>query len=243
IEGNYLVIISYQADAKSVVTLKRANETFTLNVTSYDADRIISYKYQATSKISFRFSHDEREFQPDILIEELQRCAVYEDDSEGEWEIVSDLNIVSFNGQTPKSVFDAQDKPLCRTGIKAIITDTLPDGETVVQEMTFGDVLIAVKGDTTLSGMVQADDAAKILVYAAEYGSGQDARLYDSDDDIMEQFVRFLGNVDADSDINAEDAAYILIYAAQQGSGSTPDWDEITHTTDTRMIDIKLETK
>ena len=236
IEGNYLVIVSYQADAKATVTLKNTNETFILNVTSYDADKIVSYKYQATNKILFRFSHDETEFQPDILIEELQRCAVYDDNSEGEWETVTDLNIVSFNGQTPKSVFDSQDEPMCRIGITAVITAVLPNGKTDIQEITVGDVLIAVKGDANIDGLVNAKDAAKVLVYAADQGAGKTPHLYDGDDTVLELFSVFLANVNGDSSLNARDAAYILIYSAEQGAGKTPNWDKITST-----VNIKSE--
>ena len=228
-------------DAEGSILVRNTNtgELTRIYFTSESGKTVVSYKYQATNETLFRFSHDETEFQPDMLIEELQRCAVYDDDSEGEWETVDDLSIVSFNGQTPKSVFDSQNEPMCRTGVTAVVTDILPNGETAVQEITVGDVLIAIKGDTNIDGEVNAVDASEILIYAAEQGAGNTSpQLYNGDDAVTEQFVQFLADVNDNSNIDSEDAAYILTYAAQQGTGQEPDWNEITHT-----VDVKLDEK
>ena len=90
---------------------------------------------------------------------------------------------------------------------------------------------IAHKGDVNLDGVVNAKDAALILVYAADAGAGNDAFLTESHDDTEEQFAYFLADIDGEgkenSPLNAMDAARILIYAAMQGSGNQPDWNEI----------------
>ena len=91
---------------------------------------------------------------------------------------------------------------------------------------------IAHKGDVNLDGVVNAKDAALILVYAADAGAGNDAFLTESHDDTEEQFAYFLADIDGEgkenSPLNAMDAAKILIYAAMQGSGNQPDWNEIS---------------
>lgn len=91
---------------------------------------------------------------------------------------------------------------------------------------------IAHKGDVNFDGVVNAKDAALILVYAADAGAGNEPFLTESHDDIEEQFAYFLGDIDGEgaegSHLNAMDAAKILIYAAMQGSGNQPDWNKIS---------------
>jgi hypothetical protein len=112
-----------------------------------------------------------------------------------------------------------------------------------------------VKGDTTLNGITDAEDAAKVLIYAAEDGAGIETRICQMDTsemedlgitglavDEMEDFVYFLSDVTGESEdhgktsnipdetgkspLDAEDAAKILIYAADAGIGEE-DWYKI----------------
>ncbi|MBP0974277.1 MAG: chitobiase/beta-hexosaminidase C-terminal domain-containing protein, partial [Oscillospiraceae bacterium] len=68
------------------------------------------------------------------------------------------------------------------------------------------------KGDVNCDGVVNASDAAKILIYAAEIGAGHTPMLPDED-------WFFRGDYNSDGDVNATDAARVLIYAAEQGAG------------------------
>ena len=68
-------------------------------------------------------------------------------------------------------------------------------------------------GDVNLDGMINAVDAAHILVASAEVGSGNESGL------TAEQTA--LADVNEDGTFNAVDAAIILCYAAAVGSGYT----------------------
>ena len=88
---------------------------------------------------------------------------------------------------------------------------------------------IGLRGDVDLDGAVTASDAARILIFSARKGAGEEAHIADTEDDA---FAQFLGDVNGSSDaqeLNASDAACVLIYAAVTGSGQTPDWEKILH--------------
>ena len=90
---------------------------------------------------------------------------------------------------------------------------------------------IGCRGDVDLDGAVTASDAARILIFAAQQGAGEEASLADAEN---ENFAEFLGDVNGNGvsgELNASDAACVLIYAAINGSGRTPDWQEILHPT------------
>lgn len=92
---------------------------------------------------------------------------------------------------------------------------------------------IGKRGDADGNGIVDAADAAKILVYAAAKGSGE-ARMTNGTD-TEEAFALFLADVSENApdaktgmhDPDASDAAMILQYAAIDGSGAVPDWGQI----------------
>ena len=74
-------------------------------------------------------------------------------------------------------------------------------------------------GDLNQDHNIDAEDAAKILLAAANMGAGKSSGLSPE----LEQAA----DVNHDRDINAEDAAVILVYAAGTGSGQiTADFDE-----------------
>ena len=66
-------------------------------------------------------------------------------------------------------------------------------------------------GDANLDGFVNAVDAAEVLIYAAQLGSGE----------TPENGVQWKSRIDFDNDgrVNASDASYILELAAKLGSG------------------------
>lgn len=86
---------------------------------------------------------------------------------------------------------------------------------------------VGLKGDANRDGKVNALDAALVLVYAANSGSGGQASLTGEDDPVAEQFAYFLADTDGSS-LNAADAARILTYAALAGSGQDADWDKLS---------------
>jgi len=98
---------------------------------------------------------------------------------------------------------------------KFVTVTTGTDGTETVEEAkaVTGTVYIGVKGDTNLSGFVQADDGAAVLVYAANFGAGNEAKIYEEDAQViadlsltelevktMEDFVYFLADVNGESE-------------------------------------------
>ncbi|MCR4646076.1 MAG: leucine-rich repeat protein [Oscillospiraceae bacterium] len=75
------------------------------------------------------------------------------------------------------------------------------------------DPVHALLGDVNEDGIVNASDAALILIAAASIGAGEDSGLTESQ--------MAAANVNGDSAINASDAAVVLIYAAAVGAGNT----------------------
>jgi len=77
-----------------------------------------------------------------------------------------------------------------------------------VYDIDFGNTVLY--GDADNNQMIDAADAAKILIYAAESGSGQNPEIPD------EEFL-LRSDYNQDGEINAVDAADILVYAAENG--------------------------
>ena len=86
---------------------------------------------------------------------------------------------------------------------------------------------VSQKGDANLDSVVDAKDAAAILVFAAERGAGRTPYLVSETDAAREQLAQMLADVDASEAIDAGDASFVLIYAALRGSGEEADWDAI----------------
>ncbi|GEM_PF-5021651 len=86
---------------------------------------------------------------------------------------------------------------------------------------------IGLKGDANEDGSVNSEDAALVLRYAADKGSGSDAAVTGTPGTEEEDFALFLADTDENSAVNAQDAARILQYAARKGSGENPDWNDI----------------
>ncbi len=80
-------------------------------------------------------------------------------------------------------------------------------------------------GDAMDDGTVDAGDAAQVLIFAADAGSGSTPSL--SADLNNEMRLRRQADVNGDASIDASDAAAILQYAAALGSGQEVTWNEI----------------
>ncbi len=76
---------------------------------------------------------------------------------------------------------------------------------------TVYEICFELCGDADNNRVINAADAAKILVYAAQVGSGENPELPD------ENFL-LRGDYHPDGEVNALDAADILVYAAEQGA-------------------------
>ena len=97
--------------------------------------------------------------------------------------------------------------------------DTLYDGSPMVT----GDVYIGVKGDTDLNGTINAYDASKDLVYAADFGAGLDPKILTVTSDMitaiqaegeesataLENFVYFLSDVTDESEDHGETSSIL----------------------------------
>ncbi len=70
-------------------------------------------------------------------------------------------------------------------------------------------------GDPNADGEVTAEDAADLLITAAEIGTGASIKATSAED------------VNADGSVSADDAAAVLCYAAAQGSGNPLSWVDI----------------
>ncbi len=167
----------------------------------------------------FYFSHDAEVFDASDLIESVTRYAIYSDGSmEENGETLADLSMISIDS-APYMLYT---EGTFTYEIELTITDAF--GSRTLE--TRAEAMIGVKGDANLDGTVDANDAAVILVYAAEVGAGNDAVLH-SDDAQTEALAKFLADVNGDGKYDATDAANILVYAAAIGAGNPVTWEEI----------------
>ena len=224
--------------------------------TVLDPNRVKDFYFYAEGDTegnrNFYFSHDSRPFKVEDLIQKAYVREVTEVDGVefiSEEETPVDLEKVSFGltsdaadtAPSPADVFakleaDGQEAAYTLTPLYIFY-----DGYVAHNQVY---VYIGVKGDTNLNGVANAMDSGKVLIYAAEYGSGQQTYLTsENGDDVneaLEAFAWFLSDINtesrdmgetsnADNDepvtVNAKDSAAILVYAAAFGSkGDNADW-------------------
>ncbi|MDE5769668.1 MAG: hypothetical protein K2H82_09810, partial [Oscillospiraceae bacterium] len=124
---------------------------------------------------------------------------------------------IAFTLSTTFTTLDAETGELVEKEQKDV--DTLYDGSPIVT----GDVYIGVKGDTDLNGTVNAYDAAKDLVYAADFGAGLDPKILTVTSDMitaiqaegeeaataLENFVYFLSDVTDESEDHGETSSIL----------------------------------
>ena len=181
---------------------------------------------------NFYFSVDEREFDPADLFSKFVAI-----DEEGtQFDMLSAEGAVSFDGATPKSVYDEAGAPYYVGEVKAIFTDPMnPDAEPVAVEVN-PTVYIGVKGDADLSGKVAVEDAVAMLTYYARASAALDASFNEDAD--LNKFAYFLADVDTESKlgmndsesgkkISVEDAVNDLTYYARKSAAMDPQWPDI----------------
>ena len=84
--------------------------------------------------------------------------------------------------------------------------DLAQTGETAPAEET-------ALGDVNADGMVNASDAALILIASAQQGAGGERILTDAQE--------IIADVNADGSVNAVDVSLVLIHAAEAGAGES----------------------
>ena len=181
---------------------------------------------------NFYFSVDEREFDPADLFSKFVAI-----DEEGtQFDMLSAEGAVSFDGATPKSVYDEAGAPYYVGEVKATFTDPMnPDAEPVAVEVN-PTVYIGVKGDADLNGKVEVEDAISILTYYARTSAALGGSF--NDDEMLNKFAYFLADVDTESKlgkndaasgkkIEVEDAVYDLTYYARKSAALDPQWPDI----------------
>ncbi len=226
------------------IPLNITEESGYINILPPDVT-VTGYRYEVEGKDKFYFAHDPRPFIPEDLIATITRFAQYSDGTEGEGVIVSDWSVLDIvfdiegfrNAEEvyKTQILDENGDVREELAYKAYYRGSIPctiDGQLAETNAT---AYIAVKGDVTLDGMPDANDAATILVFAAERGAGNEAWLYSKDDQMLEYFAYFLGDVTGESEnygedgsvMDANDAANILVYAAEFGAGLKPLWEVV----------------
>ena len=181
---------------------------------------------------NFYFSVDERAFDPADLFSKFISI-----DEEGtQFDMLSAEGAVSFDGATPKSVYEEAGAPYYVGEVKATFTNPFdPEAEPVAVEVN-PTVYIGVKGDADLSGKVMVEDAVSILTYYARTSAALGASF--NEDEVLNKFAYFLADVDTESKlgmndseagtkISVEDAVNVLTYYARKSAALDPQWPEI----------------
>ncbi|GEM_PF-1726685 len=111
-------------------------------------------------------------------------------------------------------------------------------------------VLVAMKGDVSLDGKVNAADASYILYYAANYGVGNEYNFSDyaniSEEgtvsgEILEKVSRKSADVNQDGKINPYDALQVLNYAASIGAGGSGSFNQADFTQSDKTVNISID--
>lgn len=105
-------------------------------------------------------------------------------------------------------------------GTNNIVNNTTNQDNTGNQGYQFN-LTTGIRGDVDGSGTVNASDAARVLIYAANMG----VRF-----ELPTQQMLNIADINSDDVINASDAALILIFAAKQGAagpGEVITWDDV----------------
>lgn len=105
-------------------------------------------------------------------------------------------------------------------------TDMVPEYHNMIptlKGLTF--IVEGERGDVTDNDVLNAADAAEVLMYAAVDGAGTEAKF--SADAAQEQRLCRQADVNRDNTIDAMDASLILQYVAAAGAGATPSWEEL----------------
>ncbi len=190
--------------------------------------------------VNYFFSHDETP----LAAEELVGSAKLIVDEE-EYDVMSQISFGldangPIEGLTPAMIFEETGAAYVAIALYVYYTPVGHEPE-LVEDADVA-IFVGVKGDANLDSEVNAIDAAKVLIYAAARGAGEDVALYSEDDVTLETLAYFLADVDGESrncgedgsDLNAIDAACILVFAADKGANPGKSvavmWDEVLRT-------------
>ncbi|MBR2744226.1 MAG: dockerin type I repeat-containing protein [Clostridia bacterium] len=105
-------------------------------------------------------------------------------------------------------------------GSNNTVNNTVNNNTTTGNQSSQINTATGMLGDVDGSGTVNASDAARILIYAANMGVRFEAPT---------QQMLNVADINKDGVINASDAALVLIYAAKMGASTTGEvtWDEV----------------
>ena len=170
--------------------------------------------------VNFYFSHDEEAFDAEELIAnaEITVTYTYEDGSTTTENVAVDYSLFSFAAENPAELY--ADVNEAYAAVEMAISYNGEDTGAIVT------VYIGVKGDATLDGIADANDAAAVLIYSAAKNAGNEAYVYSAEDEVLEQLAFFLADTDTESQtygadgevVDANDAANILVFAADRGA-------------------------
>jgi hypothetical protein len=186
-----------------------------------------------TQDVNFYFSHDDAEFTFAQLIESAEiTVTTYDEEGNAVAKETVDYDEDDFTfgvtayedieGLSPALIYEEEGAPYTITDLYVFYKGELVEG-------AVAKAYIGVKGDADLDGTVNSVDAAAMLVYAAEVGSGNaDAQIYATTNETLENFVYFLADVSGESKthgadgspLNSADAASTLVFAAMKGAGT-----------------------
>ncbi len=202
--------------AETSATQTTATET-TPTETPETQPAIIGYEFKTNDLMRMCLADDDTALTVAELIAELQQRALYSNGKTGNWE-PADLSMVSIPEVTPASLYDGSQAQYTGS-LDATITYTLPDGTEHTLQQMVGEITVVQRGDCNGDGVVAADDAAEILIYAAAVGGGETPSL--------DEAALLACDTNGDGSINASDAANVLIYASIRGASGTADWSEV----------------
>ncbi|MBR4101912.1 MAG: hypothetical protein IKK51_08570 [Oscillospiraceae bacterium] len=174
--------------------------------------------------VNYFFSHDETPLAAEELVESAKLVV-----DENEYDVMSQISFGldengPIEGLTPAMIFEETGTAYVATSLYVYYTPVGHEPE-LVEEADVA-IFVGVKGDADLDSEANAIDAAKVLVYAAARGAGEDVSLYSDENAGLETLAYFLADVFGESrdcgedgsDLNALDAAGILQFAAEKGA-------------------------
>ncbi|MCD8220213.1 MAG: Ig-like domain-containing protein, partial [Ruminococcus sp.] len=205
---------------KAATTTKKATTKATTT-----AKKTTTTSISATLKAdaSFYFSVDDRDFDPTDLL------TVYSIDESGNKTDITDQ--VTFDYDSPKALFDANNKAYCVQSLTAKV------GSTTLSVSP--KVYIGVKGDTNLNGDTDIYDANESLLYYSNIKAGnKDYTFIDNIDGInssdknLETLIFFLSDIDTESKTQGdggsieivEDCYNNLLYYSNQMASTGKTW-------------------
>ncbi len=196
--------------------------------TTTESEPVVVKTVSAVAKTdNFYFSHDDTVLTPDMLLESAALVVTTDGVDAAPVDVMENIQLGLTKDEpsivTPAMLYAQDGNAYAYTPVYAFYVD--PDANEAVLLDTEIYAYIGVKGDVTLTGEADANDAANILVFAAQVGAGNtDAKISTAEDETLERFAFFLGDTDLEGkdhnndDLNANDSANVLRFAAMVGA-------------------------